>query len=66
MQGRRRHRRRSLAPYVDEKSVLRHFDQEGWILLFRGETFHLKPLVTAVRELLQKAEKESHKRVFVK
>jgi hypothetical protein len=55
---------KSLAPYVDEKLVLRHFDQKTWTLIFRGETFHLEPLFKAICELLPKAEKESDKGAF--
>ena len=35
------------------------FDQEEWTLLFCGESFHLKPLVKVIYELLPKAENES-------
>ena len=57
---------RGLASHVDPKQALRHFDQEAWTLLFRGEPFHLKPLVKAICDLLPKAEKESHDRAFEK
>ncbi len=53
---------RSLASHVKEKSVLRHFDQEAWTLLFRGEPFDLKPLVKAICELLPKAKQVTDRR----
>lgn len=55
-----------IASHVDEKQVLRHFDPEGWTLLFLGKPLHLKPLVKAICDLLPKAEKESHNRAVAK
>lgn len=52
-----------LASHADEKQVLRHFGPEAWTLLFCGKTFHLKPVVRAICELLPIAKRESERRV---
>lgn len=47
---------RSLARNVEDSKVLRHFDQQSWRLIFRGECYELKPLYKEIVELCRKAE----------
>jgi hypothetical protein len=52
----------SLATGIDQNKVLRHFDQESWRLIFRGECYELEPLYKEIVELYRKADAVARER----
>ena len=46
----------SFAGNIEDSKVLRHLDSKSWRLLFRGESYELKPLYEEIVELSRKAE----------
>lgn len=52
---------RSLAGNIEDSKVLRHLDSKSWKLLFRGESYELKPLYEEIVELSRKTEAVAQK-----
>ena len=43
---------------IDTSDFLRNFDQNTWILTYRGDSYELKPIIEYLNTLRQKTNKQ--------